>query len=160
MAVCVTLAAPAQAADPIKIGVQGAQSGDLASYGVPSLNAVKIVVDQANAKGGLLGRTIEVVAQDDQCKPEMATNAATKLISEKVNAVVGPICSGPTKASLPMFQEAALIAVSPTATTPGLTEDGKNREQIENVLAAIAAAWALGITTDVIRTGVETFFKE
>ena len=126
MAVCVTLAAPAQAADPIKIGVQGAQSGDLASYGVPSLNAVKIVVDQANAKGGLLGRTIEVVAQDDQCKPEMATNAATKLISEKVNAVVGPICSGPTKASLPMFQEAALIAVSPTATTPGLTEDGKN----------------------------------
>ena len=126
MAVCVTLAAPAQAADPIKIGVQGAQSGDLASYGVPSLNAVKIVVDQANAKGGLLGRTIEVVAQDDQCKPEMATNAATKLISEKVNAVVGPICSGPTKASLPMFQEAALIAVSPTATTPGLTEEGKN----------------------------------
>ncbi len=126
MAVCVTLAAPAQAADPIKIGVQGAQSGDLASYGVPSLNAVKIVVDEANAKGGLLGRTIEVVAQDDQCKPEMATNAATKLISDKVDAVVGPICSGPTKASLPMFQEAALIAVSPTATTPGLTEDGKN----------------------------------
>ena len=36
MAVCVTLAAPVQAADPIKIGVQGAQSGDLASYGVPS----------------------------------------------------------------------------------------------------------------------------
>lgn len=126
MAVCVTLAAPAQAADPIKIGVQGAQSGDLASYGVPSLNAVKIVVDEVNAKGGLLGRTIEVVAQDDQCKPEMATNAATKLISDKVDAVVGPICSGPTKASLPMFQEAALIAVSPTATTPGLTEDGKN----------------------------------
>ena len=41
-----------------------------------------------------------------------------------------------------------------------LTEDGKNHEQIENVLAAIAAAWALGITTDVMRTGVETFFKE
>ena len=126
MAVCVTLAAPVQAADPIKIGVQGAQSGDLASYGVPSLNAVKIVVDEVNAKGGLLGRTVEVVPQDDQCKPEMATNAATKLISEKVDAVVGPICSGPTKASLPMFQEAALIVVSPTATTPGLTEDGKN----------------------------------
>ena len=41
-----------------------------------------------------------------------------------------------------------------------LTEDGKNREQIENVLAAIAAAWALGITPDVMRTGVETFFNE
>ncbi len=41
-----------------------------------------------------------------------------------------------------------------------LTEDGKNREQIENVLAAIAAAWALGITPDVMRIGVETFFNE
>ena len=41
-----------------------------------------------------------------------------------------------------------------------LTEDGKNREQIENVLAAIAAAWALGITPDVMRSGVETFFND
>ncbi|RHH25806.1 branched-chain amino acid ABC transporter substrate-binding protein [Desulfovibrio legallii] len=127
MAFCVATAAPALAAeDSIKIGVQGAHSGDLASYGVPSLNAVKIVVDKANAKGGVLGRKIEVISQDDQCKPEMATNAATKLISDKAVAVVGPICSGPTKASLPLFQQAGIIAISPTATTPGLTEDGKN----------------------------------
>lgn len=126
MAVCVAFAVPAKAADPIKIGVQGAHSGDLASYGVPSLNAVKIVVDQANAKGGVLGRKIEVVSQDDQCKPELGTNAATKLISEKASLVVGPICSGATKASLPLFQEANIITISPTATTPSLTEDGKN----------------------------------
>lgn len=116
----------AQAADTIKIGAQGAHSGDLASYGVPSLNAVKIVVDEANANGGVLGKMIEVVAQDDQCKPEMATSAATKLVSEKVDAVVGPICSGPTVASLPLFQNADIIAISPTATTPGLTDSGKN----------------------------------
>ncbi|WP_302148989.1 ABC transporter substrate-binding protein, partial [uncultured Desulfovibrio sp.] len=62
MAFCVATAAPALAAeDSIKIGVQGAHSGDLASYGVPSLNAVKIVVDKANAKGGVLGRKIEVI---------------------------------------------------------------------------------------------------
>ena len=53
MAFCVALTAPALAADPVKIGVQGAHSGDLASYGVPSLNATKIVVDEANAKGGV-----------------------------------------------------------------------------------------------------------
>lgn len=116
----------AQAADTIKIGAQGAHSGDLASYGTPSLNAIKIVVDEANANGGVLGKMIEVVAQDDQCKPEMATSAATKLVSDKVDAVVGPICSGPTVASLPLFQNANILAISPTATTPALTESGKN----------------------------------
>lgn len=120
------LASAAQAADTIKIGAQGAHSGDLASYGVPSLNAVKIVVDEVNANGGVLGKMIEVVAQDDQCKPEIATSAATKLVSDRVDAVVGPICSGPTVASLPLFQNANIIAISPTATTPGLTESGKN----------------------------------
>lgn len=126
MALCTVLGAPVQAADPIKIGVQGAHSGDLASYGVPSLNAVKLVIEQANAKGGVLGRKIELIAQDDQCKPEMATNAATKLISDQSDVVVGPICTGPTTASLPIYQQANIIVVSPTATAPGLTEGGKN----------------------------------
>lgn len=120
------ICASAHAADTIKIGAQGAHSGDLASYGVPSLNAVKIVVDEVNANGGILGKMVEVVAQDDQCKPEMATSAATKLVSEGVSAIVGPICSGPTVASLPLFQNAGILAISPTATTPALTESGKN----------------------------------
>lgn len=119
-------ASVAGAADTIRIGVQGAHSGDLASYGVPSLNAVKMVVEEVNAKGGVLGKQVEIVAQDDQCKPEMATSAATKLVSDQVDAVVGPICSGPTVASLPLFQNAGLISISPTATTPALTESGKN----------------------------------
>ncbi|WP_297261804.1 branched-chain amino acid ABC transporter substrate-binding protein [uncultured Desulfovibrio sp.] len=120
------LAAPALAEDTIKIGVQGAHSGDLASYGVPSLNAAKLVIEEANAKGGVLGKKIELVAQDDQCKPELATNAATKLISDGVAAVMGPICSGPTNAALPMFESAKLISISPTATTPALTLEGKH----------------------------------
>lgn len=120
------LAQSAYGADDIRIGVQGAHSGDLASYGVPSLNAVKIVVDEANANGGVLGKKIVLVSQDDQCKPEMATSAATKLVSEDVDAIVGPICTGPTVASLPLFQNANLVAISPTATAPALTESGKN----------------------------------
>ncbi len=122
----VAVAAPAMAADTIKIGVQGAHSGDLASYGVPSLNAAKIVIEEANAKGGVLGKKIELVSQDDQCKPELATNAATKLISDKVVAIMGPICSGATNASLPMYESANIISISPTATTPALTLEGKH----------------------------------
>lgn len=120
------LAVPAFAADTIKIGVPGAHSGDLASYGLPSLNAARLVVDDVNARGGILGRQVEIVAQDDQCKPEMATNAATKLLSEKVHAVMGSICSGATKAALPIYTDAKMVSISPSATTPELTESGKN----------------------------------
>lgn len=126
-ALCVgLLAMPALAADTIKIGVPGAHSGDLASYGLPSLNAARLVVEEYNAKGGLLGKQVEVIAQDDQCKPEMATNAATKLISEKVSVVMGHICSGATKASLPIYKDAKIVSMSPSATTPQLTLSGEN----------------------------------
>jgi ABC-type branched-chain amino acid transport systems, ATPase component len=111
------------AADSIKIGVAGAHSGDLASYGVPSLNAAKVVIAEVNAKGGVLGRQIELVAQDDQCKPELATNAATKLISEKVNVVMGHICSGATKATLPLYTEAKIVSMNPVLEVKDLSQD-------------------------------------
>ena len=76
------MTAPVHAADTIKIGVPGAHSGDLVSYGMPSLNAARIVADEYNAKGGILGKQIEIIAEDDQCKPELGTNAATKVLSE------------------------------------------------------------------------------
>ena len=120
------LAAPLHAADTIKIGIAGAHSGDLASYGVPSLNAAKVVVAKANAQGGVLGKQIELVIGDDQCKPELATNVATKLISDKVAVVMGHICSGPAKASLPLYNDAHIVAMSPSATTPGLSAGGVN----------------------------------
>ena len=119
-------AAPAFAADTVKLGVAGAHSGELASYGQPSLNAAILVVDEFNAKGGVLGKQVEIVAQDDQCKAEIATNAATRLISDGVVAVMGHICSGPCKASLPLYTNAKLISMSPSATTPALTQSGQN----------------------------------
>ncbi len=116
----------AQAADTIKIGVAGAHSGDLASYGVPSLNAAEIVAEKVNKAGGINGKMIELVKGDDQCKPELATNVATKLLSDHVAAVMGHICSGATKASLALYNEAHIISMSPSATTPGLTAGGSN----------------------------------
>ncbi len=124
-ALMLTIANPVFA-ETIKIGVGGAHSGELASYGIPSLNAARIAAEEFNAKGGLLGKQIEIVAADDQCKPELAPNAATSLLSEGVVAVMGMICSGATKAALPIFTEANIIAISPSATTPELTLSGNN----------------------------------
>ena len=113
------------AADTIKLGVGGAHSGDLASYGLPTVKAAEMVVKEINAKGGVLGRQVELLVEDDVCKPEVATNTATKLVSQNVNAVIGHICSGATKAALGIYKDAKIIAISPSATNPDLTQSGQ-----------------------------------
>ncbi|MCB1858432.1 MAG: branched-chain amino acid ABC transporter substrate-binding protein, partial [Gammaproteobacteria bacterium] len=115
---------PLLAADTIKLGVAGAHSGDLASYGLPSVNAAKIVVEQINAAGGIDGKRVELLIEDDVCKPEVATNTATKLVSDGVNVVMGHICSGATKAALPIYLDAGVLVMSPSATNPALTQSG------------------------------------
>ncbi len=115
------------AGKPIKLGVAGAHSGNLAGYGMGTLNAAKIVVEKANAAGGIAGgRMIELVAQDDQCKPELGTIVASKLIADDVKMVVGHICTGPTRAALPLYNDAKVISISPSATAPSLTASGEN----------------------------------
>lgn len=112
------------AADVIKLGVAGAHSGDLASYGLPSVKAAELVVNKINAKGGIDGKKVVLLIEDDACKPELATNVATKLLSEGVDVVMGHICSGATKAALAIYKEANIICMSPSATNPPLTQSG------------------------------------
>jgi branched-chain amino acid transport system substrate-binding protein len=109
---------------PIRLGIAGAHSGDLASYGIPSMRAAELVVEDINKKGGVLGRGVEMLIEDDACKPEVATNIATKLVTEKVDAVIGHICSGATKAALGIYRNARIPVISPSATNPDLTQSG------------------------------------
>ncbi|MDD5167628.1 MAG: branched-chain amino acid ABC transporter substrate-binding protein [Syntrophales bacterium] len=113
------------AADTIKLCVAGAHSGDLASYGLPTKRAAELVVKEINAKGGILGKRVEILAEDDACKPELATNTATKLISRGAQVVLGHICSGATKTALGIYKEAGLVVMSPSATSPELTRSGR-----------------------------------
>ncbi len=113
------------AAVTIKLGVAGAHSGDLASYGLPTVKAAELVVKEINAKGGILGRQVELLVEDDVCKPEVATNTATKLVSQKVDVVIGHIFSGATKAALGIYKDAKVVAISPSATNPDLTQSGQ-----------------------------------
>ncbi len=120
------LATPAIAEDVIKIGVAGAHSGDLASYGIPTWNAAQLVVEEINAKGGIDGKKVVIIDADDQCKPELATNAANKLVSEKVDVIIGHICSGAAIAAMPIYNSSKIISMSPSATTPSLSKSGDN----------------------------------
>ncbi|TVR67016.1 MAG: branched-chain amino acid ABC transporter substrate-binding protein, partial [Spirochaetaceae bacterium] len=111
--------------DEIIIGVAGAHSGDLASYGLPTVNAAEIIAEDVNAAGGLLGRQIRLVVEDDQCAPEVATNVAAKLVGDRVSAVLGHICSGATRTALGIYTGENIVVVSPSATSPPLTQDGE-----------------------------------
>ena len=115
---------PVFASDAVKLGVAGAHSGDLASYGLPTVKSAEFVVKDINSKGGVLGKQVELVIEDDVCKPEVATNTATKLVSQDVKFVIGHICSGATKAALGIYKDANVIVISPSATNPDLTQSG------------------------------------
>jgi len=137
-------------AGKLVLGVAGAHSGDLASYGLPTVNAAKLVAAKVNAAGGVNGMQVEVVAQDDQCKPELATNAATKMLSDDVKIVLGHICSGATKAALPIYAESQIVLMSPSATNPPLTQSGEYPNFFRTIApddaqAALEVAFAKGL---------------
>lgn len=125
IALLVAIGGTAHAAETIKVGVAGAHSGDLASYGLPSVRAAELVVNGINARGGILGTQVELLVEDDVCKPEVATNTATKLVSQHVDVVIGHICSGATKAALAIYRDENVICMSPSATNPPLTQSGE-----------------------------------
>lgn len=155
IAVCLSLlTSSAFAADTIKIGVAGAHSGDLASYGLPTVNAAKLVAKEVNAKGGIDGKQVELLIQDEECKPEKATNAATKLISDGVVVVLGHICSGATKAALPIYTEAKLVTMSPSATNPELTQSGQYPTFFRTIAADDAQA-QLGVSFAIEKLGAK-----
>ena len=110
--------------EPIRLGVAGPHSGDLASYGLPTVKAAELVVEHRNAMCGVNGRKIELIVEDDVCKPEVATNTATKVVADKVHVVLGHICSGATKAALGIYKDSSMVAMSPSATNPALTQSG------------------------------------
>src|SRR5258708_25172365 len=91
---------------PIKIGTLTPLTGAGGPYGPVMVKAVKAVVDQVNAAGGVLGRKIELVSEDDQTNPEAGVRAVRKLIDvDKVSAILGTWASSVTTAVAPLCWE-------------------------------------------------------
>jgi branched-chain amino acid transport system substrate-binding protein len=111
--------------DTTKIGFAGAILGDLANYGLSNLYGLEYAVGQVNAKGGLLGKPIEIVQEDDSCIPENAANAALKLASQGLTLILGHTCSGATRSALSAYIGKAIV-ISSSATEVSLTDDGAN----------------------------------
>jgi branched-chain amino acid transport system substrate-binding protein len=112
IAACSMLASASVAADVIKIGVQAPITGQYANEGQSIDNGVRLIVDQYNAKGGVLGKKIEVVTCDDQGTAQQAAICAKKLVNEGVKAVIGSYTSGATEAAQTTYNRAGVLQTS------------------------------------------------
>lgn len=113
-----------KAEPPIRVGVAGAYTGELASIGIPPRRAAEIVIRQMNAKGGIFNRKIEMIVEDDVCNQETAAAVASRFVEKGVNMVLGHTCSGATKAALEVYKAANIVVISASATNPDLTQSG------------------------------------
>jgi branched-chain amino acid transport system substrate-binding protein len=109
--------ASSMAAEPIKIGVSGPFTGGSAPMGVSMRDGVKLAVAEINAKGGVLGRPLQMVERDDEAKNERGVQIAQELINkEKVVATVGYINTGVALASQRFYQDAKIPVMNNVAT--------------------------------------------
>jgi branched-chain amino acid transport system substrate-binding protein len=105
------------------IGFQGPLSGGNQALGINEQRGMHLAIKQANAKGDL-PFTLAFLDADDQGTGKGSPSAARKLIDGKVVAVVGPSFSGASNAAGPLFKQAGLLAVTPSATLPDVTKHG------------------------------------
>ena len=118
-------ATAAQAADPIKIGLVTALSGQSARAGEAITRGATIAIDEINAKGGVLGRQLELVRRDDESNPAKGLTAARELIQrEKVAILIGGLDTPVQLAIVPFVNNAKFPFMVPWAAGTNITQNG------------------------------------
>jgi branched-chain amino acid transport system substrate-binding protein len=117
---------PAAAQTPIKIGASMSVTGTYAKPGTYQKEGYDVCIDELNAKGGLLGRKVELVIYDDQSQPATAVKLYEKLITEdKVDAVMGPYSSAVSEAVANVTEKYKKVMVAPLAATTSIFKKGR-----------------------------------
>ncbi|MEV5707563.1 branched-chain amino acid ABC transporter substrate-binding protein [Actinoallomurus sp. NPDC052274] len=107
---------------PILLGMDIPLSGSSADIGPYMKNGAQMAIDEINAKGGVLGRKLELRAEDDACDPKTAVAAANKLVAANVAVSVGGYCSGATLPTLPVFDRRKIPMIIPAANSTELVD--------------------------------------
>lgn len=110
----------------IVIGGIAPLTGDVAVYGTAVNNAVKLAVEEINKAGGIGGKQVEFVVEDDEGDPVKAVNAYNKLMSQNVVAIIGSVTSKPTISVVQKAAKDGIPIITPTATAAEVTTYGKN----------------------------------
>ncbi len=114
----------AGAAETIKIGLMAPLTGPWASEGQDMKQILDLLVEEVNAKGGVLGKQVEVLAEDDGGDPKTAALAAQRLSTQGIVAVIGTYGSSITEASQNIYDEAQIIQIANGSTAVRLSEKG------------------------------------
>lgn len=159
----------------IKVGEFASLTGSEAAFGRASHNGTLLAVEQVNAAGGVLGKPLELVYEDNQSKQDESATAVKKLISrDKVVAILGEVASGRSLEAAPICQQYKVPQISPSSTNPKVTQMGDYIFRVcfidpfqGTVMAKFARttlkAKRVAVLTDVgapYSVGLGTFFKE
>src|SRR3954449_2454469 len=160
--------------DEVVLGEFASLTGATATFGQSSHAGTKLAIDEVNAAGGVLGKKLRLVTEDDQSKPGEAATVVRKLISrDKAIAILGEVASSRSLEAAPICQQNKIPMISPASTNPKVTEVGDYIFRvcfIDPFQGTVLAKFALGkgwkraaILTDVKQdysVGLTQFFKE
>lgn len=111
--------------DTIKVGEFASLTGKEATFGTSAHEGTLLAIEQINEKGGVLGKKIELITEDDQTKAGEPANAVNKLISKDgVIAILGEVASSRSLEAAPICQQNKIPMISPASTNPTVTQQG------------------------------------
>ena len=119
-------AAPAKAQD-IKIAVAGPITGPVATIGEQIKRGAEAAAAAINEAGGVNGRKIKIVVEDDQCDPKQAVAVANHIVGQQIKFVDGHACSGSSIPASEVYADNKVLMMSPASSNPKLTEKGLRR---------------------------------
>jgi branched-chain amino acid transport system substrate-binding protein len=120
-------------AEDLKVAVLAPLSGAVPSFGQSMREGVLLAINEVNAKGGVLGRTIVPIIEDSQCSADSAVNAANKVINQDgVHYIIGEVCSSATIPVSEIANPAKVVVMTPDSTNANVTVNaaGKTKDYI------------------------------
>ena len=114
-------------AQNMPIAVVGPITGSNAALGEQMKRGAEMAVADINAKGGVLGKKLDLIVADDACDPKQAVAAANDVVGKKVVFVAGHYCSSSSIPASAVYNEAGILQMTPASTNPALTDDAAKK---------------------------------
>src|SRR6267142_1540173 len=111
--------------DKVRIGVFMSLTGSTANFGISSVNGIKMAADEVNKAGGINGKQVDLLVQDDRSDASEAATIVTKFVTQdQVHAILGEVASSRSIAAAPIAQNAKIPMLTPSSTNPEVTRKG------------------------------------
>jgi branched-chain amino acid transport system substrate-binding protein len=146
----------AQSKEPIKVGLIQPLSGPIAAAGSYIVNGAKIAAERLNARGGVMGRPLELIIEDNKSDPAETRNAAEKLIvRDKVPVIIGAWGSSMTLAMMPLAGQHGVPILVETSSSIKITDPKTPGAKVVNRISPTSELEALGVEPLLPRLGIK-----